>query len=88
MSDSYLTIAVIANDATFRARCAACAATQQAPDPKQWVNAHAWELAAQPGFAAAWDSAVANGIEHPAADPAVISDAQILAATQSLLGDK
>ena len=88
MSDAYLTIATIANDPTFRARCTACAATQQAADPKQWVNANAWALAAQPGFAAAWDSAVANGIDNPAADPAVITDAQLLAAVQSLLGDK
>ena len=33
MADQYLTIAKIADDVAFRARAAACAATQTVPDP-------------------------------------------------------
>ena len=85
MADQYLTIARIADDAAFRARAAACAATQTVPDPQQFVNAHALTLAASPGFGAAWDSAVEGGIANPGSDPAVISDQMILAAVQALL---
>ena len=88
MSDSYLAISTLAADAAFRARAAACAATQEGvADPKQWVNANALFLAASPGFGAAWDSAVEGGVENPGADAAVITDAQILSAVQALLAD-
>jgi hypothetical protein len=54
-------------------------------DPEQWTsqNRHFW--AASPGWADAWDSAVAAENPDPGADPAVITDAQILSAVQALL---
>jgi hypothetical protein len=50
------------------------------------VSINARRLAIQPGWREAWESALASGVENPGADPAVITDGQILAAVQSLLG--
>lgn len=84
--DAYLTINTIAGDATMMGRLAACAAQQSAPgDPYQWAYTHRYTWAASPGWAAAWDSAVAGGIEDPGSDPAVITDPQILTQVQTML---
>lgn len=55
-------------------------------DPAQWAadNRHHW--AASPGWDAAWDSALAAQHPNPGRDGAVITDGQILAAVQALLG--
>jgi hypothetical protein len=39
-----------------------------------------WQVCSAPGFAEAYDSAIAGGIEAPGRDPAVISDEQLTAA--------
>jgi hypothetical protein len=44
-------------------------------------------MAAAPGFADAYASAVAGGVPAPGRDPSVISDAQILSAIQALPPD-
>ena len=65
---SYFTIAVMHQDPTLRARVAACCAAEGMPDPESWAARHAWALAAQPGWAAAWESAlVTNDCTDPAA---------------------
>jgi hypothetical protein len=85
---SYITGHLISQDQDIRNRAAVAAAEQgvAAGEEEHWVFIHCRRLATQPGWAAAWESALANGVERPGLDPAVISDGQILAAVQSLLG--
>lgn len=84
----YLTQATIAANQSMQARLASCAAQENATDagvdPYAW--AYEWRLvwAAAPGWADAWESAEANGNPDPGADPAVITDAQILTQVQTM----
>jgi len=87
VADQYLTIATISEDTSMRRRVAACAAQQGATgDADQWAYDNRWQWAAAPGWATKWDSAVAAGVADPGADPAVISDADILAVVQPMVG--
>jgi len=83
---AYIDLANLAADQDFRTRNAACAAEQglTGEHPLTWADRHAWTLAATPGFADAYASALAGNVERPGLDPAVISDAQILAAVQPM----
>lgn len=85
---SYLTIAILKQDPWIRDRVTACLAVEGHPSPETWVMEHAWALAAQPGWASAWESALAANPDapdyEPGRDQAVITDAQILSAVQSL----
>lgn len=82
----YLSQAAIAADPAMHDRIAQCAAQENAPgDPDAWTFEHRRDLAAQPGWSEAWESAVTGGVENPGADPAVITDQMILAACQSML---
>jgi hypothetical protein len=86
---SYSTGHLISQDQDLRNRAAIAVAEQgtiPAGDEEHWVFTHCRRLGTQPGWREAWESALANGVERPGADPAVISDGQILAAVQSLLG--
>lgn len=87
---AYSDVAALAADYDFQLRVAACYATEtlSTPDtnPPGWAADHAWQMASQPGFGDAYASAIAGGVERPGLDPSVISDGQILAAVQSLLG--
>jgi hypothetical protein len=86
MADQYLTIATIAHDAHMIYRVSACAAQQHAPiDPQSWAAQNSYAWAASPTWAEKWDSAVASDIAEPGADPAVITDGDILATVQGLL---
>lgn len=86
MSDAYLDIANIADNGSMLRRVAACAAQQSAPgDPTAWAWDNRLHWAAAPGWGAAWASALAGNIEDPGADPAVITDPQILAQVQAML---
>jgi hypothetical protein len=84
MADSYLSIAKISVDTMMRYRVTACAATEGDPNPEIWTSTNAFRWASQPGWGAAWDSALAAGNEKPGEDPAVITDEMILAAVQHL----
>ena len=76
----------LARDGDFNLRIAACVSNENRDaNPLQWAAEHQWAIAAAPGFADAYSSAVAGDIENPGRDPAVISDAQILAAVQAAL---
>lgn len=100
MTDSYLSIAAIANDEFMRERMIACVTQQQhlgsinvdlpntaVPyNAQAWVEANSYLWAASPDWGAAWDSALAGGNEAPGKDPAVITDGQILSTVQALLG--
>jgi hypothetical protein len=87
---AYADIAALAADPDFAVRTTACYAVEtlavnDIQDPGSWQAIHAWDMAAQPGFGDAYAYAVANENPRPGNDPAVITDAQILAAVQSLL---
>lgn len=86
---SYSSVAAIRQDPWLRDRVAACAAVEGEPRPEEWVQTHAWPIAVQPGWAAAWDSALAAHTDAgylPGSDEAVISDPMILSAVQGLRG--
>ena len=92
MADTLHTIHMISIDPDFAGRLNASAAQENAPgDPVAWVWENRYELASAPGWAAAVDSWLAG---NPNADPtngwatdqAVISDAQITAQVQAMLG--
>ena len=79
----YWDIAQMSADVDLTSRVAACAAQEGVPDPRQWAADNVLLLAAEPGWADAWASAVAAGNEQPGRDPAVITDGMILAAVQA-----
>lgn len=84
---SFADIADMATNSDLRERIAACAATQViAPDsPVQWAMTRQWAIAASPGWSEAWNYAVTVGLNlEPGKDPAVITDAMILAAVQAI----
>ncbi len=84
---TYLSIADMHDSATLRRRLTACAAQEGKGGlvgPEKWLDAHAWALAAQPGWADAWAYAVASNNPDPGADAGVITDGMILAAVQPM----
>ncbi len=85
---TYLTLGTISRDQWMSDRVAASAAqegvTDAGIDPDTWMGAWRRVWAAAPGWAAAWDSAVAAGIMEPGRDPAVITDGQIRAQVQAM----
>ncbi|QJD49999.1 hypothetical protein SEA_RASOVI_22 [Microbacterium phage Rasovi] len=85
---SYATVALMRRDYDLANRVAACVAVEGISDyPEQWAGENAWALAAQPGWAEAWESAVVSHPDpdyRPALDEGVITDGMILSAVQSL----
>ncbi|QGJ89453.1 hypothetical protein PBI_SMARTIES_49 [Microbacterium phage Smarties] len=82
---TYATIATMANDGYLIQRLTAAAAEEKKDKPyTDWVNARRWDLATTPGWAAAWESAQANGVENIGSNDGVITDAMILAAVQPM----
>lgn len=83
---SYKTIAAITQSGSLINRLTAAAAEQSAPgDYGSWVYARIWDYAAMPGWAAKWESALAAGVTDPGDNESVITDGDILSATQALL---
>jgi hypothetical protein len=81
---AYSDQALLSRDQDFIDRLAACAATEvPGKDPQEWARDNVWTIAASPGFADAYASAIAADVPRPGKDPAVISDAQILSAVQA-----
>lgn len=85
---TYNAIAQAAQDQHLRLRIAACIA-QERPLDGQHPIAHAdaiqWQVAASPGLADAYSYAVETNVPDPGADPAVVTDAALLAAVSALL---
>lgn len=81
---TYMTISNIAEDTAMTRRVTACAAQEGLQDPDFWAFTHRHHWAAQPGWAAAWESALASGASDPGADESVITDGMILSAVQAL----
>jgi negative regulator of sigma E activity len=84
---SYSSQAQLSGDLDFLARVSAAAAVEVAlpVDPQSWARAHIWRISASPGFAAAYESALAGNVPRPGNDPAVIPDADITAAVQATI---
>lgn len=99
---SYLTQDEIANNRPMLSRVAQCVAGQPGPpvapapvsDPDRWAYDHRRVWAAAPGWDAAWESAKVShpddsdgGTSYdPGTDAGVITDGQILAQIQAMLG--
>src|SRR4051794_37145151 len=85
---SYLTQSKIASSPTMHARVAQCVASEDEieADPDYWASTNARDWAAAPGWAAAWEYAIATHPDEPdydpAADEAVITDEMILSQVQ------
>ncbi len=88
---AYSDQALLSIDEDFVNRLAAAAAVEvdsidpDAGGPVGWSVRHVWFIAAAPGFADDYASAVAGGVERPGNDQAVISDAELLGALQAYL---
>jgi hypothetical protein len=82
---TYWDTAQLSDDPDFRQRCTAALATEQHPTPEQQAYAWRWQYAGQPGFGDAYAYAVETGVPNPGRDPSVITDEQILSATQALM---
>lgn len=83
---SYYTQSILSTDQDVLAMVAACAALEGVPGPQKWAWEQGWELAAQPGWDAAYAAALVNEVERPGRDESVISDPMILSAVQALRG--
>ncbi|MFA5608118.1 MAG: hypothetical protein WDA07_13190 [Leucobacter sp.] len=82
---SYNAIAEMALDSDLINRTAACAATEGVTmHPVSWAAERMWQIAASPGWGAAYAYAVQTGKERPGLAEDVVTDAQILAAVQPL----
>lgn len=88
----YHDIGQLSRDQDFLLRVAACHAVEQLTRETEvpvnseiWAGQNAWQMAAQPGFGDAYTYALNSDNESPGKDPSVITDAQILAAVQSIL---
>jgi hypothetical protein len=93
MADSYLSIAEIAADKDMNERVTACAAQQQQqglpiPSSEYWASSNRYLWASSPTWGEKWDYAKATHEDdpdyRPGADPAVITDADILSTVQVL----
>lgn len=84
---SYKTQAVLARDEGLISRVTACAATQGIPNPAGWAYNQQWALSSQPGWDAAYASALAADTSQPGADESVITDPMILSAVQAIAAE-
>jgi hypothetical protein len=82
---SYLTVAEMVKNQSLTEREYAALAKEGIDPPEPWQYLYRWQLASQPGWDAAWDSAIAGGIEDPGADQGVITDGMILSAIQQII---
>jgi hypothetical protein len=82
---SYKTVADMADSYSLSRRLIAGAAKESIDDPQAWAQLYRWELASQPGWDAAWDSAQAAdpGSDH-GSNEAVITDGMILSGIQAV----
>jgi hypothetical protein len=92
--DAYLAISEIATDENMTERMRAAVSQQShlgnvaVGEPTAWVYQQRYVWASSPDWGASWDSALAAHPDDPAyepgRDPAVITDAMILATVQGL----
>ena len=84
--DTYWGIYQVSESASLASRMTACAAQQGVADPQPWVWQNRWVYAVAPTWAEKYEYALASDNPDPGADPAVITDADILAQVQKMLG--
>jgi len=84
---AYSTSADIQASPSLLRRITAAAAREKVYAPEPWAASAMWDMASQPGWTDAWESAVAAGKTDPGADDSVITDAMILSAVQALTVD-
>jgi hypothetical protein len=86
---TFQTVADIVDSLSLLRRELAGIAKEGIDPPDNWQFQHRWKLAAQPGWDAAWDSALASHPDDPDYDPgadqSVITDGMILSAIQLLV---
>jgi len=86
---AYIDIADMTKTPSLTEREYAAVSKEGIDPPEQWVFDHRWKLAAQPGWDAAWASALAAHPDDPdydpGTDPGVITDGMILSAIQNLI---
>lgn len=83
---AYSDQSLLSNDPDFAQRLAACAAVEVDlgdVHPLTWAATNQWFIAAAPGFADKYASALAANVPRPGWNPAVISDGEILSAVQA-----
>jgi hypothetical protein len=85
---TYNTIATMAEDEALTRRVTAAVASEGILDPAGWLYPRIWQVASQPGWAGAWESAVAAGITDPGANEGVITDGMILSGVQSIIASE
>lgn len=82
---TYATIATMAVDNSLFNRLVAAAAEENKPKPyESWVAERRWDIVTAPGWAAAWESALAAGVADPGIRSDVITDGMILAVVQPM----
>ena len=82
---TYRTVADMAENFALNRRITAAAAKESIDNPQGWAQLYRWEVAGQPGWDAAWDSAVASDNPDPGNDEAVITDGMILSGVQAVV---
>jgi hypothetical protein len=82
---TYNTIADMAEDVALARRITAAVAQEGEDNPSYWTSVWVWSVVAQPGWDAAYASAVAGGIENPGASEVVITDGMILSGVQAVM---
>jgi hypothetical protein len=86
---TYYTVAEMLDSPSLMRREYAAIAKEGIDPPENWQYSHRWKLASQPGWDAAWDSALAAHPDDPDYDPGkdsgVITDGMILSAVQGLI---
>jgi hypothetical protein len=82
---TYKSVADMAENFALNRRITAAAAKESVDNPQGWTQLYRWEVAGQPGWDAAWDSAVAGGIPDPGNNEGVITDGMILSGVQAVI---
>jgi hypothetical protein len=81
---AYSDVSLLAGDSDFIQRTRAAVSQEGEADPVQWSNDHVWQMASAPGFGDKYAYALDTNVPRPGWDEAVISDADILSAVQSI----
>jgi hypothetical protein len=81
----YNSVADMAEDLALNRRLTAAVAKEAILDPKGWLYPRNWQVVSAPGWDAAWDSAIASGVQNPGEDEAVITDGMILSSVQAVI---
>ena len=85
---TYNDVADMAEDEALGRRVTAAIAKEGILDPQGWLYPRHWQIVSQPGWDAAWASAVAGGVTNPGEDEGVITDGMILSGVQAVINSE